>query len=80
MCSKNKQKKGGHDMLDIEKLRNYIESHGIKKSFVAEKAKINRTSLSMILNGKQKCTADQYIAICKVIEKRPEDFVKEEGY
>ncbi len=67
-------------MLDIEKLKNYIESHGIRKSFVAEKAKINKSSFSQILNGKRKCTADQYIAICRAIEKRPEDFVKDAWY
>lgn len=50
------------------KINQYLESKGIKQSFVAEKSKIDPKILSRILRGERACRADEYISICWAID------------
>ena len=42
-------------ILDIVKLKKYIEDCGIKQKYIAEKAGMSEPKLSSILNEKGKC-------------------------
>jgi len=64
-------------MFDYKKMNEYIIDHGIKKAFIAKKANINKGALTQILLGKQRCSADQYIAICRALEISTEEFIAE---
>jgi transcriptional regulator with XRE-family HTH domain len=59
------------------KISQYLESKGIKQSFVAEKAKIRQNILSRILRGERACRADEYINICRVIDVPLDMFTEE---
>lgn len=54
--------------MSIERnLKQYIESHGIKQTFVAEKTGIDIKILNAILNERTKITAERLGLICKVL-------------
>lgn len=59
------------------KINQYLESKGIKQSFVAEKTKIKPNILSLILRGKRPCRAEEYISICRAINVPLEAFAEE---
>lgn len=61
------------------KINQYLESRGIKQSFVAERAKIKQNILSRILRGERSCRAEEYINICKAISVPLDTFVEREG-
>ncbi len=46
-----------------EKLRDYINNHGIKQEYISEKTKIPSNVLSTILNGKRKLNVEEFILI-----------------
>lgn len=59
----------GGDSLEIEKaIREYLISHGIKQSFIAEKCAWTKQKVNAILTGKQKINADDYGAICEAVD------------
>ena len=46
-------------------IRNYLQEHGIKQAFVAEKCGWSRQKTSCIINGKSKMTVEEYRILCK---------------
>ena len=50
-------------MKVYQKLNKWIEEHGIKKEFIAEKTGILSNKLSPILNGKRKLEVEEFILI-----------------
>ena len=50
-----------------EKLRDYIDSHGIKREYISEKSGIPSNVLSYILNGKRKLNVEEFILILGVL-------------
>lgn len=54
-------------VLDIVKLKNYIDEKGLKQKFISERSKIPEPKLSQILNGKRKCEVGEYASICKAL-------------
>lgn len=65
-------------VLNIVKLKKYIEASGMKQKFISEKANIPETTLSLILNGKRKCEVGEYASICGVLRVPLEKFVTPE--
>ncbi len=62
------------------KINQYLESKGIKQSFVAEKSNIRQNILSRILRGERPCRAEEYINICRAIDVPLDTFTeKTEG-
>lgn len=55
-------------MKVYEKLRDYIDSHGIKREFISEKTGIPKNTLSTILNGKRKFEVEEFILILGVLD------------
>jgi predicted transcriptional regulator len=56
--------KRGCAMNVYEKVRSYIDDHGLKQTAVAKKAAIPMTTFNAILNGKRTMYADELRAIC----------------
>lgn len=58
-------------------LEEYLDEHGIKKSFVAEKAGMSPSWISDRLTGRLKFTADFAITVARVLQVSPSLFLKE---
>lgn len=54
-------------MAIVLAVRNYLQEHGIKQSFVSEKCGWSRQKTSCIINGKSKMTAEEYQVLCKAL-------------
>lgn len=48
-------------------IRDYLQDHGIKQVFIAEKCGWSKQKTSCIINGKYKMTVEDYQALCKCI-------------
>ena len=58
--------------MDINtKLKGYLHSIGFKQSYLCEKTEIPADTISRILNGKRKMTADELLVICDVLSIDP---------
>ncbi len=58
-----------------EKIKKYLEEHGISQAFLAKKLCFSNTRMSMMINGKRKMTADDLFKICKILDVSPEMFM-----
>lgn len=56
--------------------KKYLQDHGIKQSFIAEKMGISTPNLSNKLNGRSKFDADFAIEFSKVLDISPDIFLK----
>lgn len=54
-------------MTIAQSLHDYLLSHGIKQTFVAEKCGWSKQKVNCIVSGKQKLSAEDFSLICKVI-------------
>lgn len=62
--------------MDVaQRIKEYIESNGLKQTFVAEKSGIDLSVLNSILNGKTKLTVDRLQLICKALDVEPAFFL-----
>ena len=50
-----------------QKIKAYLEDHGIKSSFLSEKTGITRPILSSILCGTRKIEVMEYYRICRAL-------------
>lgn len=62
----------------VTRIKNYLNDNGIKYDFVATKANISYRLFSLMMNGKRKMLADEFINIVNVLHKEPSDFIYEE--
>ncbi len=63
-------------MRVYEKVREYIDSQGLKQVSVAQKAGIPKTTFNAIMNGKRTLYADDLRAICLALNVSPELFIE----
>ena len=54
-------------MKIYQKISKYITENGIKQKYISEKSGIPENALSMILNGKRKLDADEFVEIILVL-------------
>lgn len=66
-------------MKVYEKVRAYLDQHGLKQKVVAEKAGIPKTTFNAIMNGKRTMYADDLKAICLALNISPEIFIDYQG-
>ena len=60
-----------------EKIKSYLDSHGIKQTFLAEQTGINYSRLTDILTRARRIEVTEYYRICKVLNV-PLDYFFEE--
>lgn len=58
-----------------EAVRDYIDDEGIKYTVIAKKTGMRLDAISMIMQGKRKLGADEYVSICEAIRVPPEKFL-----
>ena len=61
-----------------ERISAHLKSNGITQSHVAERIGMHRMVFSNMMAGKRRITADEYVQICRVLEKPLDFFVEEE--
>lgn len=52
-------------MFNFKKMKSFFEEQGVKQKFIAQKTGIAEAALSLIMQGKRKCTIEEYVKICK---------------
>lgn len=62
-------------MKVYQKINQYISENGIKQKYISEKCGIAENVLSMILNGKRKLDADEFVEIILVLGVEPNYFI-----
>ena len=55
-------------MVVNEKIKEYIESHGITQKFLCEKTGIAPEKMSNLINGKRKVTGEELLLISKALD------------
>ncbi len=56
------------------RIKQYLEDHGIKQSFLQKKLGISITSCNAMLNGKRGISAEEYFKICDALKVGLETF------
>lgn len=51
-----------------ERIGEYLDQNGITQAFLAAKARMTPTSVSMVVNGTRKVSAEEYIRICRALK------------
>lgn len=59
-----------------QKIKKYLEDHGIKQSFLREKLSISASSCNALLNGNRGISAEEYFKICEALDV-PLDYFKD---
>lgn len=62
-------------MKIYQKIAKYIADNGIKQIYVSEKTGIPENTLSMILNGKRKMEADEFVEIIVALNVDANHFI-----
>lgn len=74
-CTQDIELEGGKKVKVQSRISAYLKRMGISQASVCEKTGIRPDSMSAMLNGKRKMTADEFEKICFAIEKSPNDFI-----
>lgn len=61
-----------------QRIKAYLESHGIRHVFLAHKSGIPVRTLHLILSGRRKLEAIEYYKICKALEVDMLTFIADE--
>lgn len=64
-------------MLVEAQVKDFVKENKISQKLLAQKSGLTENALSLILNGKRKLTADEYISICDALCVPYERFVPE---
>lgn len=62
------------------RIKEYLKRNGIKGSFLADKIGVPRNTISSILNGKRKITAEEYFQICKALRVSTDFFFENKDW
>ena len=60
-----------------ERIKEYIQERGIKQRFLSEKAGVDDSKMSKILNGTLDIGLVEYYRLCQALDVPMETFVKE---
>jgi transcriptional regulator with XRE-family HTH domain len=68
----------GEKMKIYQKISNYLSENGIKQKYISERTGIPENTLSMILNGKRKMDADEFVEIVISLGTDANKFINKE--
>ena len=57
-------------------IKAHMKETGRKQAHLCKHAKLSASAMSMILAGKRKLRLDEYCAICKALDVRPDFFLQ----
>ena len=63
--------------VDVPKIRNKIETLGIKQKTIADRTGISESKLSLSLQEKRKLSVGEYASICIFLRAEFKDILKE---
>ena len=63
-------------MLVYEKVRAYLDEHGIKQTVISKKTGIPLSTFNAILNGRRTMYAEDLRAVCYALNVGPEVFIE----
>ena len=58
------------------RIKKYLDENGIKYSFVANELGLPVNVFSVMINGKRKISADEYVDICRVLRLSADYFAE----
>ena len=61
-----------------ERISAHLKSNGIMQGHVADGIGVHRVTFSNMMAGKRRITAEEYVQICRVLEKPLDFFIDEE--
>lgn len=59
-----------------QKIKDYLEGHGISQTFLAKQTSINQASLNQSLNGGRRLPLEEYERICWALDVPVETFLE----
>jgi len=62
-----------------QNINTYLNEQGIKKKYVAEKTGISENALNLVLNGKRRLLADEYVKICNALNVPFDRFISQDS-
>lgn len=62
-----------------QNINTYLNEQGIKKKYVAEKTGISENALNLVLNGKRRLLADEYVKICNALNVPFDRFINQDS-
>lgn len=62
-------------MFQYWRLKQFIEERGLIQKFVAQKTGIEEVALSNILNGRQRCSLENYVKLCNFFNVPFDSFI-----
>lgn len=62
--------------VDIGQLKARIRESGVKQCFIAERAGVSAPTVSNMIRGKQKLTADVFLTVCDMCRIDPASVAK----
>nr|WP_296955819.1 helix-turn-helix transcriptional regulator [uncultured Mediterraneibacter sp.] len=60
------------------KIKEYLDQHGVKYSYLSRLTGIPMNLLSLTLNGKRRMSVEEYFTICKALDVSVDTFVPED--
>lgn len=60
----------------VKAIKEYLFTHGIKQTWLAEQLGIPNTTLSGIMNGRSELKAEMFIRICEILDEPLERFTE----
>lgn len=61
-----------------DRISAHLKSNGITQSHVADGIGVHKVTFGNMMAGKRRITAEEYVQICRVLEKPLDFFVEEE--
>ncbi len=61
--------------VNIDEMRRYMDQIGVKQGWVANKAGMTQNAMNLVMNKKRTLKADEYLAICEVLNMPLDSFV-----
>lgn len=63
-------------MIDSKKLEALIQQSGLKKSYIAERLGVSRTTLCALLNNKTEFRASQIRTLCEILDIKDDETLR----
>ncbi|MCC8097115.1 MAG: helix-turn-helix domain-containing protein [Eubacterium sp.] len=63
-------------MMLGKKIKTFLNQRGIRQNFICEKTGLSAQTVSAMLNGDRKITAEEYFLICEALNVKADFFIE----